>query len=160
MRYRFLALALSFAAALPAAALAAPPGAFLDDAIRGDNGEIEIGRFVQQHGFTAGVRRFGQQLAHDHAMARSQAVAAAQRLNVPVPDGVTPEQAALRDRLARLRGRAFDQTFAHAMVDDHRKDIAKFVDQARSRDPVTSRLARATLPHLRQHLRIAESLAH
>lgn len=57
-----------------------------------------------------------------------------------------------------MRGRAFDMEVRRYMIDDHHKDIAKFQEQARSGDRRTANLARAQLPTLRKHLRIAESI--
>ena len=44
------------------------------------------------------------------------------------------------------------------MIDDHKKDIAKYEKQASSGDPQTAALAKDTLPTLRKHLETAESL--
>jgi putative membrane protein len=44
------------------------------------------------------------------------------------------------------------------MIHDHQKDISDFEKQARSGDRQTAALARAQLPVLRKHLRIAQSL--
>ena len=44
------------------------------------------------------------------------------------------------------------------MIDDHRKDIGDFRDEAREHHGAVSDLASRQLPTLREHLRIAESL--
>jgi putative membrane protein len=150
------ALALALGAAMPA--LAAPAGKFLHDAIQGDNGEIGNGSLAQARGHSAGVRQFGATLLADHSQAKAQAIAAARRERVGVPSGMMPEARSLHRRLLGLHGREFDRVFVAAMIDDHRKDIAKFEAQARSGDAVTRRLAQEQLPVLRKHLRIAESL--
>ncbi|MBV9882554.1 MAG: DUF4142 domain-containing protein, partial [Sphingomonadaceae bacterium] len=62
-------------------------------------------------------------------------------------------------RLQRLSGPAFDREFVRYMTRDHREDIAKFEQQVRTGDRRTAALARAQLPTLREHLRIAESLS-
>lgn len=144
--------------ALPIAAHAAPAGKFLGDAIRGDNSEVTLGRLATQRGHSPDVRRFGAMLVRDHSNAKVQAVAAARRDRVAVPGGMMPEAAAEYRKLNRLSGAAFDGEFKRYMIDDHRKDIAKFENQVRSGDRITSALARQTLPTLRTHLSTAQSL--
>jgi putative membrane protein len=159
MRHRALAAIALACAALPAAALAAPPRAFLQDAVAGDNGEVRLGRLAQRMGQSQGVRDFGRMLERDHAMALRQALAAARRDGVRVnATMVKPEARATERRLRRMRGREFDREFVRAMREDHRTDIAKFEQQTRTGDRVTSRLASDTLPDLRKHLRTAEHL--
>lgn len=142
------------------AAWSAPARQFLGDAIRGDNSEMTLGQIAASRGDSAGVRDYGTRLHDDHANARVEAVRVARALRVPVPAGMMPEAVRERSRLRRLSGPAFDREFVRYMTHDHHEDIAKFEAQARSGDRRTAALARAQLPTLREHLRIAESLAH
>ena len=141
------------------AASAAPARQFLSDAIRGDNSEMTLGAIAARRGGSAGVRDYGTLLHDDHANARVEAAGVARTLRVPVPAGMMPEAASERSRLQRLSGPAFDREFVRYMTRDHREDIAKFEQQVRTGDRRTAALARAQLPTLREHLRIAESLA-
>jgi putative membrane protein len=149
-----------FVAALVAssAAAAAPPRVFLTDAIKGDNSEARLGRVIAQRGASPAVRNFGNVLTSDHSAARVQAAAVARRMGVPVPGAMTAQAHSEFRLLLRMRGHAFDREVRRYMINDHREDIAKFVAQARTGDPRTAALARAQLPTLRKHLRIAESL--
>jgi putative membrane protein len=149
-----------FTAALLAssAATAAPASKFLHDAIQGDNSETRLGQLIASHGSSAQVRSFGRTLAGDHGTARVQASALARRMHVSVPRSMMPEARAEYNKLERLRGHAFDREVKRYMIHDHQKDISDFEKQARSGDRQTAALARAQLPVLRKHLRIAESL--
>jgi putative membrane protein len=139
-------------------ALAAPPRAFLDDAIKGDNSEIALGRLIAARGYSAQVRRFGNTLYSDHSTARGQAVAVARQIGMRPTRAMMAEARAEQRKLQHLRGRAFDREVRRYMIHDHRQDIATFEAQARTGDRRTAALARAQLPTLRKHLRIAESL--
>lgn len=141
-----------------AAASAAPASKFLSDAIKGDNSETRLGRVIVQRGNSAQVRAFGNTLVRDHSMARVQAAAVARAMYVPVPTSMMSEAHSEMRKLERMRGPSFDREVRRYMVDDHLKDIAKFEAQARNGDRRTAALARAQLPTLRKHLRIAESL--
>ncbi|HEX4693657.1 DUF4142 domain-containing protein [Sphingomonas sp.] len=147
----------------PVALLATPanaktPSSFLHDAIQGDNSEMTLGALAATRGDSAGTRTFGRTLRADHAKAKMDAVALARRDRVAIPSDMMPEARTEYRKLQRMSGPAFDREFARYMVDDHRKDIAEFEDQARTGTRGTAALARATLPDLRKHLRMAEAL--
>ena len=140
------------------AANAAPPRQFLSDAIKGDNGEMRLGRLIAQRGQSAQVRSFGLTLSRDHSAARAQAALLARSMGMRAPRTAMTEASHEFFKLSHLRGYAFDREVRRYMIDDHREDIAKFVAQARTGDRRTAALARAQLPTLRKHLRIAQSL--
>ena len=139
-------------------ALAAPPRSFLDDAIKGDNSEIALGRLIAARGHSAQVRSFGNTLYRDHSTARGQAVAVARQIGMRPPTAMMPEARSEQRRLQSLRGRGFDREVRRYMINDHEKDIATFQAQARTGERRTAALARRQLPTLRKHLRIAESI--
>ena len=156
----FAAASLLLGLALPGAqAMAAPDGAFLQDAIAGSNGEIALGRLAQARAEDRRVRDFGRVLVRDHQAAKQQALAITRSSHIRVDARAMPPQAQRAERqLSRMRGRDFDRMFVHHMVEDHQQDIARFEQQAGSRDRATARYARQTLPHLRRHLELAQSL--
>lgn len=139
-------------------AAAAPPRQFLTDAIKGDNSEVALGRVISARGDSAQVRSFGRILVRDHSTARAQAASVARSYGMRPPTSLMPEASTEMRLLSRLRGRAFDREVRRYMVRDHREDIGKFERQVRTGDRRTSSLARAQLPTLRKHLRIAESI--
>ena len=149
-----------FVAALAAStsAVAAPAHKFLSDAIKGDNSETRLGALIAQRGSTSAVRSYGRTLERDHSSAKVQASAVARRMGVPVPGSMMPEAKAEYAKLQHLRGHAFDREVRRYMINDHQKDISEFEKQARNGDRRTADLARAQLPVLRKHLRMAEAL--
>jgi putative membrane protein len=159
-----IVIAVAFVAASLAgtASAAANSGgaSFLTEAMQGDNSETALGALAARRGTSEGVRRFGAMLAADHSRGKAEAVAVARKLHVPVTDRLAPEAVKERLKLAGLTGRAFDREFARYMVDDHRKDIAKFTaETSRPDQPAIVALARKTIPVLRKHLATAKSLA-
>lgn len=132
---------------------------FLTKAMQGDNSETRLGEFAAKQGRGRDVRAFGMMLARDHRQAKREALAVARRHGVAGTDEMADEARAEYAKLGRLRGAAFDREFARYMVEDHRKDIADFQTEAASRDPAdVRRLARTTIPTLRQHLATAQHL--
>jgi len=150
--------ALGIVALYPLSAIAAPTGKFLQDAIKGDNSEMRLGALAATRAVRPATRAYGRTLQRDHAKAKVDAVALARRNRVAVPTTMMPEAQAEYRRLSRLRGAAFDREFARYMVDDHHKDIADFREQVRTGRDGTAALARKSLPTLRKHLRLAQSL--
>jgi len=79
--------------------------------------------------------------------------------------GVTPpsepnsKQKAVYERLSKLSGDNFDREFVKAMVEDHKKDIRDFEKEAQKKNDPAAEFANETLPTLRKHLEMAQSLA-
>jgi putative membrane protein len=161
MRSFYLAGSILFAAALmPAAARADSPREFLYHALQGDNSEIMLGNLAADRARDPGVRDFGRTLVRDHAKARGEVLDVGRRFGLRPTREIAPEARGERDRLMGLRGRDFDREFVRYMIDDHRKDIGDFRDEAREHHGEVSALAGRQLPTLHEHLRIAMSLQH
>ena len=132
-------------------------GDFLKDAIQGNLGEVQIGQLAQQNGSSAEVKDFGKTLVDDHSAANEKAVSLAQTKGMTPPTEPKPEAKKLYDKLSKLSGEQFDREFKTAMIADHKKDIAEFEREAKGNDDV-AQFASGTLPTLKKHLQIAESL--
>ncbi|MBV9529276.1 DUF4142 domain-containing protein [Sphingomonas sp.] len=139
-------------------AFAAPSAHFLKDAVEGDYSESTLGKLIQAHGASAQVRDFGAALNRDHSAALPKAQAVAAREHLHIRATMAPEARDELYRLKRLSGAHFDREVARYMIDDHKKDIAEFKEQARTGDKATAALATATLPTLRKHLAMAEAI--
>jgi putative membrane protein len=142
----------------PLAARADSPREFLNDALQGDNSEIMLGNLAADRARNSAVRDFGRTLVSDHTQARNEVLDTGRRFGIRPAHDVTSEARETRDRLMGLRGRAFDREFVRYMVEDHRKDVAAFRDEAREHHGAVSDLAARQLPTLREHLRTAISL--
>jgi putative membrane protein len=155
---RKILLALVIAPLAATSALALPAPAFLKSAAQGDQSEVTLGNLAAQRGASPGVRDYGRRLASDHGAHLGKVQALAGRMHVRLPGGMKPDARNAYRNLQRMRGRAFDRMFVQHMVADHQKDIGAYQMQARTGDRETAAFARDTLPTLREHLRIAQSL--
>lgn len=133
--------------------------AFVTDGIKGDTAEIAIGQLAASKGSTRAVRDFGNLLVTDHGAHKQKLIDLASSAGIPVPTEPAEAGHANLVKLQGLTGTAFDKTFASMLVDSHHKGIAKNEQQAKSGDPKTAAVAEATLPVLKKHLAMAESLA-
>lgn len=166
--------AVIFAASLTTAhAQTTPPAAKTDNMVSGgDNhwiskvaqggmAEVELGKLAQENGASDAVKQFGQRMVDDHSKANAELSQMAQSKGVTVPSGLDAKAQALKDKLSKLSGPAFDRAYMSEMVKDHRTDVAEFQKEANSgHDAETKVFAAKTLPTLQEHLRMAEETAN
>jgi putative membrane protein len=131
--------------------------AFLKDAVQGDLSEVKMGQLAQQKGQSQDVKQFGQMLQQDHGQHLQQSQQMAQQMGVTPPSEPNAEQKKMYDRLSKMNGTQFDKAFAKDMVQDHKKDIAKYQKEAKSKGPLAG-FAQQTVPVLQKHLQTAQSI--
>ena len=119
--------------------------------------EVELGRLAQDQGASAQVKSFGKRMVDDHSRANDDLQALARNKNIALPTSISAQDRALKNRLSKMSGPAFDRAYMNAMVSDHRKDVAEFQrESASARDEDVKAFAAKTLPTLRDHLKLAE----
>lgn len=153
-------LAASFMAAffaLPQAALAKGEE-FLTKAIQGNMAEMKMGELAQTKGQSQEVKSFGAMLVKDHGEANGKAMAAAKAMGVTPPTEPNGEQKKMATEMEKLSGATFDKAFAKHMVEDHKKDVAEYEKESKASDGQATSYASETLPTLRKHLEMAQSL--
>jgi putative membrane protein len=132
---------------------------FATTAARGGQAEIQLGQMAATKAASADVKAFGQKMVTDHKKADEELDAAARADGETIPKGLEPEHKADAARFDKLSGAAFDKAYMKQMVEDHRKTIALFEKEAASgKDSHVKQFAQATLPTLREHLKMAEEL--
>jgi putative membrane protein len=130
---------------------------FVTKAAQGGLAEVELGKLASDKASNEQVKQFGQKMVDDHGKANDQLKSLAQTKNIMLPTDLSPKDKALRDRLAKLSGPAFDRAYMRAMVTDHTKDVNEFRMESKSgADPDVKSWASNTLPTLETHLKMAE----
>jgi putative membrane protein len=131
--------------------------AFVTEAAKGGMAEVELGKLAQEKGSSAQVKTFGERMVTDHGKANDELQTLAKNKSITLPSGLAPKDKALRDRLAKLSGDAFDRAYMNAMLTDHRKDVAAFKHESETgKDPDVKSFASKTLPTLEDHLKLAQ----
>jgi putative membrane protein len=130
----------------------------MKEAIQADLSEVSAGQLAQQRGSNQQVKDFGKMLETEHGANLLKARTLAGQIGASPPTTVNDDQQVVFDRLSGLQGPEFDRTFVRAMIDDHKKDIARFQTQAKLIGPAAD-YAKQTLPTLQKHLQTAEALA-
>jgi len=132
---------------------------FVRQAAVGGMAEVELGKLAQQKAQSADVKQFGQRMEQDHSAANQQLMSVASGKGVDMPKQLDREHRQLRDKLAKANGAAFDREYMQAMVKDHKKDIKEFEKASgKVKDADLKAWIDKTLPHLREHLAMAEKL--
>lgn len=133
---------------------------FVLKASMANTAEIDAGQLAAANGTNEGIISFGQMMVTDHSAAKTDLQNIAADLQLYAPDSLDERHVMLKAQLMTLSGRAFDSVYIHSQVQDHQEAIALFEREADDGD--NDRLenyARSLLPHLRNHLRVADSLA-
>jgi putative membrane protein len=116
-----------------------------------------MGKLAQNNGQSQDIKTFGQTLVSDHSAALERSLSVAQTMNVQAPNGPNAKQKADYDKMAKLKGAAFDKAFAQHMVADHKKDISDYTKASKTND-AAGQYAKETLPKLQQHLELAQKI--
>ncbi len=121
--------------------------------------EVELGRLAAQKGQSADVKKFGQRMVTDHSKANAELKKLAASKGITLPTEMNAEQMAEHAKLAKLSGAEFDREYMTLMVEDHDKDVAAFLDEAKDgSDPDIKSFAAKTLPTLQEHQRMAKEI--
>jgi putative membrane protein len=133
--------------------------AFANKAAQGGAMEVMLGKLAQQNGSSVAVKSFGQRMVTDHTKANKDLDQTAKSLGLTLNWRPTGADRATVARLAKLHGAAFDKAYTADMVRDHTKDVADFQKEAtRGKTPEIKAFAQRTLPTLKSHLQMAQSM--
>ena len=133
---------------------------FVKEAAEGGMAEVEPGKLAQQKAQSAEVKSLAETIVKDHEAANAQLMAIGSGKGVDMPKATAElkgEHKKLHDKLSKASGHESDREYVKAMVDDHKKDIKKFEEQAKDgKDAELKSFAQQTVPKLKQHLQMAE----
>jgi putative membrane protein len=133
---------------------------FVMEAAIGGMEEVELGRLAVQKAANADVKAFGQRMVTDHSKANDQLKSIAAQKGVTLPTTLSPDKRQDVDKMAKLSGAEFDKMYMSHMVKDHKKDVSEFEKEAsKAGDPTIKSFAQTTLPTLREHLKMAQTIA-
>jgi putative membrane protein len=140
-------------------AAASPDSAFVREAASGGMAEVELGQLAAQNAESSDVKQFGQRMVDDHGKANDELKQLASQKKIDLPADSGAKHKALHDKLAKLKGAAFDKAYMSAMVSDHKEDVSAFQREAKGgKDPDVKAWAEKTLPTLQDHLKAAQDV--
>jgi putative membrane protein len=132
---------------------------FIREAAEGGLAEVELGKLATEKASNPEVKNFAQRMVQDHSKANEELKEVASKEGVTLPDHLNAKDKALKERLSKLNGPAFDRAYMENMVKDHKKDVAEFNrESTNGKDNDVKQFAGKTLPTLKEHLKQAESI--
>jgi putative membrane protein len=121
--------------------------------------EVEMARLAEKNASSPRVKEYARQLVEDHTKANQELKRIAANDNVALPANLDSSDRSELDKLKEMSGAKFDQEFMKHSVDDHKDDIKEFEKQAdKGTDPAIKSFASNTLPKLRHHLEMAQTI--
>jgi len=132
---------------------------FARAAAAGGLAEVELGRLADQKGKSPEARQFAQRMVDDHSKANGQLKEIAAAANIPLPKAPDSEDQAMRERLEKLQGNAFDRDYMRGQIAAHQETVQLFEYEIGSgQDAQLKIFASQTLPVLMRHLEMAQSI--
>jgi len=135
------------------------PQEFVTKAAESDLAEINISRVAVKNAKDDGVKKFAQQMIDDHTKTSKELLGMVNKKQLKAPSRMDAEHQRMFDKLGEVSGAEFDRTYVAGQVKDHETAVALFERQAKDgKDDDLKAWAKKTLPHLREHLKMARDL--
>jgi putative membrane protein len=133
---------------------------FMQDAAEGGMFEVQAAQLASSKASSADVKNFAAKLADEHSTANKELMQLANDKKVDLPAGPPRSKGNEVEKLGKLSGKEFDEHFVREVgIKDHQTDIKKFEKASKDvKDPQLKAWIDKTLPHLRDHLAIAQKL--
>ncbi len=134
---------------------------FVQKAAISDMFEIQSSQLALQKKADADTKPFAQKMMKDHKKTSSELKAMLKKgkIDAQIPTQLDAEHQAKLDQLKGMSGPEFDKAYDMAQQEGHQKAVALFEAYAQGGDnPQLKQWAAKTLPHLKQHMSMAEKL--
>jgi putative membrane protein len=133
---------------------------FLEEANQGNVDEIELAQLALKKSNNDDVKNFAQRMIHDHNMLIENMKPFANEAGIKVPEHPSAATEAEKLKLDLLSGEAFDKAYIKAMVEDHRKDLQAFRNEAKTTGyPAFKTAVEQAQQTVREHLEMINQIA-
>lgn len=136
----------------------ADPATFVKKAALGGMTEVELAKIAQTKAQDEKVRSFASRMVQDHSKANAELVTLAKGKGMQVPAALDAEHKAVVQKLSAKSGADFDSAYSKQMMEDHEKTVALFESASMSSDKELAAFAKKTLPTLKEHEQMADTL--
>jgi putative membrane protein len=132
---------------------------FARAAAAGGLAEVQLGQLANQKGQSPEARQFGQRMVDDHSKANTELKELAAAANIPLPNAPDAENQAMRERLDKVQGNAFDRDYIRGQITAHQETVQLFEYEIGSgQDSQLKTFASKALPGLMHHLEMAQNI--
>jgi len=121
--------------------------------------EVNLSRIALKQAESADVKKFAQKMIDDHTKANKELISLANKKKLKLAPTMDAMHEALATKLASLSGAGFDRAYMAGQVKDHEVAVALFEKESKGgMDEDVKDWATQTLPHLREHLKMAQTI--
>ena len=152
------ALTMGSATFVAASTLSADDKNFIINTAQAGMTEVKLGLIAKQKAKSDATRGFAETMITDHRTINAKLKAIAEKKGVEVPTTFDAEHQVVVDKFVGLHPTGFDRVYANQIVAHQRKILASFEIQSGKGDVDLQKFSKATLPVIKQHLRLAEEL--
>ena len=139
--------------------LSSSDASFVKEAAQGGMTEVQLGKLAQTKSSDEAVKDFGKKMEQDHSKANEELKKLASDKGLELSSELDKKHQSQIDKLGKLSGAKFDKDFMAAMVSDHKDTIKQFESTSeKAKDAELKKFASQTLPTLKSHLQLAESV--
>ena len=134
---------------------------FVNKVAISDMFEIQASQLALSKGADADTKPFAEKMVQDHQKTSSElkGLVEASMVKLTLPTSQDAEHQKMLNELSAKSGKDFDQTYDQIQVKAHREAVALFEAYSKSGEDAELRAwAGKTLPHLKEHLSMAEKL--
>jgi putative membrane protein len=133
--------------------------AFVMKASASDLAVINLSRIAEKSASDSGVKKFAQQMIEDHTKTRKDLLDLVNKKRWTAAKTMDADHEKMSTKLLGLKGDEFDRAYVAGLVKEHEAAVALFEKQAKDgQDEDLKAWAKKTLPHLREHLKMARDL--
>jgi len=132
MTYKTLVAAIALAVATAGLQAQGGDQAFVTKLAGVNMAEVELGTLAKDKASSKDVKAFAQRMIDDHRKAGNELKAVADRTHLAWPTSLPADAVALKDKLSKLSGTAFDHAYVDAMVMGHGEALSEVKTEAQS----------------------------
>jgi putative membrane protein len=135
-------------------------GMFMREAAMSSMAEVAHGQLATKNASAETVKTFAQRMVGDHTKANEELRGLASQTKVNLPTELDQKHQAMQDKLAKMKGDAFDKAYMQHMVTAHEQAVSLFQRESKSgKDAQAKAWATKTLPVLQEHLKMAKEVS-
>ncbi len=152
------ALTMGSATVVAASTLSVDDKNFITNTAQAGMTEVKLGLIAKQKAKSDATRGFAETMITDHRTINAKLKVIAEKKGIEVPTTFDGEHQIVVDKFVGLHPNGFDRVYANQIVAHQRKILASFEIQSGKGNIDLQKFSKATLPVIKQHLRLAEEL--
>ncbi|PTM87158.1 DUF4142 domain-containing protein [Mycoplana dimorpha] len=125
----------------------------------GGAAEVDFAHMSADRASAESVKNFAQRMVKDHDAANHELAQLADTAKIPLPEGLLPDQEAMKAKLNDLQGHDYDVAYMAGQITDHQRTAHLLEwEITGGEDANLQQFAMKTLPIVLEHLQLAQKI--